>query len=91
MKEVNHLQTPRHKWKNNIRSNVKEIVRECATWIDLAQVRDKWLALVNNIMNFHVTLIAGSFCIICKLSAAEGRLCFMHLVLCLRHFTLQND
>ena len=46
----------------------------------MAQVRDRWRALVNTAMNFQVTLTAGNFWIISKLSATEGRLCSTQLV-----------
>jgi len=43
------LGRPRHIWENNIKS------RMCGMdWIDLAQDRGRWRALVNAIMNFRV-------------------------------------
>jgi hypothetical protein len=35
-------------------------------WIDLAQDRDRWRALLNAIMNLRVTLNVGSFLTNCK-------------------------
>jgi len=46
---------PRHRWENNIKMDVQEV--ECAgmDWIELAQDRDRWRALVNAVMNFRVS------------------------------------
>jgi hypothetical protein len=35
----------RHRMKNNIRMNLREIRWECVGWLHLAQDRDKWQAL----------------------------------------------
>jgi hypothetical protein len=39
-------------WEDNIRVDVKEIGWEGVEWIHLAQDRDQWRILVNEIMNF---------------------------------------
>jgi hypothetical protein len=46
---------PRRKWEDNIKMyNLREIRWDDVDWIDLAQDRDKWRALVNTVMNFRV-------------------------------------
>jgi len=46
------LGRPRRRWKDNIKMDVQE-VRDME-WIDRAQDRDKWLALVYAVMNLRV-------------------------------------
>jgi hypothetical protein len=43
---------PRRRWEDNIRMYLREIGG--MDWIDLAQDRDQWRALVNAVMNFRV-------------------------------------
>jgi hypothetical protein len=45
---------PRCMWVDNIKMDVKEIGFDGIDWIDLAQDRDQWRALVNTIMNLRV-------------------------------------
>jgi hypothetical protein len=39
---------------DNIKINLREIGWDDIDWIDLAQDRDKWRALVNTVMNLRV-------------------------------------
>jgi hypothetical protein len=48
------LGRPRRRWVNNIKMDLREIGWECIDWIDLAQDRDQWRALVNAVMNLRV-------------------------------------
>jgi hypothetical protein len=48
------LGTPRHRWEDGIRMDVREIGWGSVDWIQLAQDRDRWRALVNKMMNFRV-------------------------------------
>jgi hypothetical protein len=45
---------PRHRWVDNIKIILTEIGWDGRDWIDLAQDRDQWKALVNKIMNLRV-------------------------------------
>jgi hypothetical protein len=51
-----------------------------AEWIDLAEGRDKWRAVVNTVMNIRVHKIWGISCVAEELLAAQEGLCFMELV-----------
>jgi hypothetical protein len=39
---------------NNVRMDLREIGWDGMDWIDLAQDRDQWRALVNTVMNLRV-------------------------------------
>ena len=47
------LGRPRHRWEDNIKMNLWE-VGGGGDWMELAQDRDRWRALVNTVMNFRV-------------------------------------
>jgi hypothetical protein len=48
------LGRPRRRWEDNIRMDLREIGWSGIDWIDLAQDRDQWRALVNRVMNLWV-------------------------------------
>jgi hypothetical protein len=48
------LGRPRYKWENNIKMDLREKGWGGMDWIDLAQDRDQWRALVNTVMNLRV-------------------------------------
>jgi hypothetical protein len=48
------LGRPRHRWENNIKMDLQEVGCGCMDWIELAQDRDRWRALVNMVMNPRV-------------------------------------
>ena len=48
------LRRPRHCWENNIKMDLQELECGCLDWIDLAQDRERWRALVSAVMNFRV-------------------------------------
>jgi hypothetical protein len=48
------LGRPRHRWLDNIRVVLGEMGWGDVDWISLAQVRNRWRALVNSVMNLRV-------------------------------------
>ena len=48
------LGRPRRRWEVNIKMDLKEMGCGVIDWIELAQVRDRWRALVNAVMNLRV-------------------------------------
>ena len=48
------LWRPRRRWKDNIEMDLEEEGRGCGDWMELAQDRDRWRALVSTVMNFRV-------------------------------------
>jgi hypothetical protein len=44
----------RRRWLDNIKIDLREIVWNCMDWINLAQDRDQWRALVNTVLNLRV-------------------------------------
>jgi hypothetical protein len=44
----------RRRWEDNIRMDLRERGWGGMDWIDLAQDRDQWRALVNTVMNFRI-------------------------------------
>ena len=48
------LGIPRHRWGDNIKMDLHKVGYGGMDWIDLAQDRDRWRALVNAVMNLRV-------------------------------------
>jgi hypothetical protein len=48
------LEIPRCRWQDNVEKDIQEVDMGGMEWIDLAQDRDRWQALVNAVMNFRV-------------------------------------
>jgi hypothetical protein len=44
----------RRRWEDNIKMYLREIGWSDIGWIDLAEDRDQWRALVNTVMNLRV-------------------------------------
>jgi len=48
------LGRPRCRWEKNIKMDLQELGCGDMDWIELAQDRDSWPALVNDVMNLRV-------------------------------------
>jgi hypothetical protein len=55
------LGRPRRRWANNIKMDLRERGWSGIDWIDLAQDRDQWIALVKTVMNLRVPYNFGKF------------------------------
>jgi hypothetical protein len=49
------LGRPRRRWVDNIKIGLREIGCDGVDWIDLAQDRDQWSALVDTVISLRVT------------------------------------
>jgi hypothetical protein len=49
------LERPRCRWLDNIKMDVREIEWDGVDWIDMAQDRDQFKALVNTVLNLQVS------------------------------------
>ena len=45
---------PRRRWKDNIKMDLQEVGAGCGDWMELAQDRDRWRALMSTVMNIRV-------------------------------------
>jgi len=48
------LGRPRRRWGDNIKIDLQEVGCESMDWIELAQYRGRWRALVNAVINLQV-------------------------------------
>ena len=46
---------PRRRWEDNIKTDLQSVGCGSIDWIEMAQDRDRWRALVNAVMNLRVT------------------------------------
>ena len=51
------LGRPRHRWEDNM--DLQEVGGGCGDWMELAQDRDRWQALVSKVMNLRVPKMRG--------------------------------
>ena len=53
------LGRPRRRWEDNIKMDLQEVGGCCGDWMELAQDRDRWRALVSTVMNLRVPKMRG--------------------------------
>ena len=46
-------------WEDNIKMDLQEVGGDCGDWMELAQDRDRWRALVSTVMNLGVPKMRG--------------------------------
>jgi hypothetical protein len=49
------LGRPSCRWENNIKMDLQEVEGGCGDWMELAQDRDRWRALVGTVRDFRVS------------------------------------
>jgi hypothetical protein len=67
------LGRPRRRWVDNIKLDLREIGWDGMDWIDLAQDRDRWRAIVNTVMNLWVPKNSGKFLSSCTIGSFSRR------------------
>jgi hypothetical protein len=63
----------RRRWVDTVEINLREIGWDGMDWIELAQDREQWRALVNTAMNLRFLKIPGNFLNGCKIGSFSGR------------------
>ena len=53
------LRRRRRRWEDNIKKDLQEVGRGCGDWMELAQDRDSWRALVSTVRNLRVPKMRG--------------------------------
>ena len=53
------LGRPRRRWEDNIKMDLQEVGGSCGNWMELAQDRDRWRALVATVRNLRVPKMRG--------------------------------
>ena len=53
------LGRPRRRWEDNIMKDLREMGGGCGDWMELAQDRDRWWALVSTVMKLRVPKMRG--------------------------------
>jgi len=54
LRERGHWGRPRHRWEDNIKMDHQEVGGGRGDWMELAQDRDRWRALVGTVRDFRV-------------------------------------
>ena len=55
------LGRPTRRWEDNIKMKLQEVGCGGMDWIELAQVRDRWRALLNAVVNRSGSIKCGEF------------------------------
>ena len=53
------LGRPRRRWEDNIKMDLQEVGGSCGDWMELAEDRGRWRALVSTVRNLRVPKMRG--------------------------------
>jgi len=53
------LERPRRRWEDNIKMDLQEVGGVCGDWMEWAQDRERWRALVSMVMNLRFPKMRG--------------------------------
>jgi hypothetical protein len=67
------MRIPRCRLEDNIKMDLREIIRGGMGWIDLPKDRDQWRVLINMTMNFQVPRNVGKFLSSCTTGGFRRR------------------
>jgi hypothetical protein len=67
------LGRPGRRWVDNIKMDIRETGWDGMVWIDMAQDRRQWRALVNTVLNVQVPKNAGKFLRGCTIAGSSRR------------------
>ena len=71
------LGRPRRRREDNIKMDLQEVGGGCEDWIELAQDRDRWRALVSTVMNLRVPKMRGISCLVAE-PVSFSRMTLLH-------------
>jgi len=54
------LGRPRRRWEDKIKMDLQEVGGGCGDWMELAQDKDRWRALVSTVMNLRIPKMRGN-------------------------------
>ena len=57
--ETKLLGGPRRRWEDSIKMDLQEVGGSCGDWMELAQDRNRWRALVGTVRNLRVPKMRG--------------------------------
>ena len=62
------LGRPKRRWEDDIKMDLQEVRWVCGDWMELAQDRDMWRALVSTVMNLRFPKNEWNFLTSCRTS-----------------------
>lgn len=73
--------SPRLRWEDNIKTDLKKVVSDGVDWIQLAHNWNQWRAVVNTVMDLRILQKTGNLFSRQRLSASQKKLSSVELVI----------